>query len=113
MKQETILELIGLALNNKFENNNSDNNVPFELGQKYFIRTATYHCIGEVEKITGNFIEFKEGTFAWVADSGRFMQAINNGILDEAEPVSVKSGVNILSIIDYFVWKHKLITQQK
>lgn len=86
---------------------------PFEEGKSYFIRTVTYHCVGEVEKVTGNFIEFKEDTFTWVADSGRFMGAINNGTLDETEPVDGKAGLNTASIVDYFEWKHKLPRKQK
>ena len=52
------------------------------IGKKLFIRTVTYHLTGKVEKVMGNFLQLS--TAAWVADSGRFMQAIENGELKEA-----------------------------
>jgi hypothetical protein len=80
--------------------------VPFEIGKSYFIRTATYHCTGRVAKIVGQFLILEDA--AWIADSGRFNTAINDGHLNEVEPVNVEMGVNIESIIDFFSWKHEL-----
>ena len=84
--------------------------VPFEVKKSYFIRTVTYHLVGKVKKITGNFLELEQAS--WVADSGRFMNAIKNGTLDEVEPVGVVY-INIDSITDAFDWKHALPTEQK
>ena len=56
-----------------------------KIGKKLFIRTVTYHLTGKVEKVMGNFLQLS--TAAWVADSGRFMQAIENGELKEVEPI--------------------------
>jgi len=50
---------------------------------------------------------------AWIADSGRFMQAIETGELGEVEPVTVPVRVNIASIIDVYHWKHPLPREQK
>jgi hypothetical protein len=50
---------------------------------------------------------------AWVADSGRFTEAINDGILNEVEPVKVPTIVNIETISDAFPWTHKLPRTQK
>lgn len=80
------------------------------VGKKWFIRTVTYHLTGEVEKIVGNFLMLKNA--AWIADSGRFMQAIKEGKLNEVEPVG-QAMVNLNSIIDMFPWKHKLPNEQK
>lgn len=80
------------------------------VGEKLFIRTVTYHLIGKVEKIVGNFFALSEAS--WVADSGRFMNAIKEGKLDEVEPVG-KAFVNINSIVDAFPWKHSLKQEQK
>ena len=95
------------------QNTMNETNMPFEVGKKYFVRTATYHVVGEIEKVVGNFIVWKEDTISWIADSGRFMQAINDGNLDEVEPVKVSGGTNILGIIDYFEWTHELPRSQK
>ena len=69
--------------------------------------------VGEVATITGDFIELKKGTISWIADSGRFMNAIDMGTLDEVEPVRVRGGININSITDYFEWEHELPRTQK
>jgi len=111
MKLDKIIELIKLL--DIEENTQTQKIVPFKIGQKYFIRTVTYHLIGEVECILGQFLIFKKGTVSWVADSGRFMQAINDGLLKEVEPVKVIAGVNIDSIVDYYEWAHALPREQK
>lgn len=80
------------------------------IGKKLFIRTVTYHLVGEVKQIVGKFLELKGAS--WVADSGRFMEAIKNGTLNEVEPVGT-AFVNIESITDFFPWTHKLPTEQK
>jgi hypothetical protein len=79
------------------------------VGQKLFIRTVTYHLVGEVVKKVGNLFELKNAS--WVADSGRFMNAIKDGELSEVEPVG-KCWVNTASIVDIFPWKHALPTKQ-
>jgi hypothetical protein len=79
------------------------------VGQKLFIRTVTYHLVGEVVKRAGNLLELKDAS--WIADSGRFMNAIKEGVLDEVEPVG-KCWVNTNSIIDIFPWVHPLPKEQ-
>lgn len=85
--------------------------VPFKVGSAYYIRTVTYHCTGRVKAIVGQFLVLEDG--AWIADSGRFREAIMKGILSEVEPVEVDMFVNLNSITDAFVWTHKLPDTQK
>ncbi len=85
--------------------------VPFEVGEKYFIRTVTYFATGKVKRICGNFLELEDA--AWVADTGRFRDAIMKGVLSEVEPVEVAMFVNMNSITDAFAWTHKLPREQK
>jgi len=80
------------------------------VGTKLFIRTVTYHMVGEVVKRVGKFFQLKNAS--WVADSGRFMNAIKEGTLDEVEPVG-DAFLNTDSIVDMFEWKHKLPVSQK
>lgn len=80
------------------------------IGKSWFFRTVTYHLIGKVEKIVGSFLILS--TASWVADSGRFMNAIKEGKLNEVEPVGV-AFINLNSITDFFPWGHKLPTEQK
>lgn len=106
MKKELITELLSLVLENK------NNESPFKVGKKYFIRTVTYHSIGELKSISGKFLMFDEKEISWVAYSGRFMQAIKDGKLDEVEPIHAKGGINMDSIVDFFEWNHDIPTKQ-
>lgn|SRR3990167_3147015 len=80
------------------------------VGHNFFFRTVTYHLIGKVTKRIGMFLQLENAS--WVADSGRFMQAIKNGELKEVEPVGT-AFVNLESVTDMFPWRHKLPTEQK
>lgn len=82
----------------------------FAKGKSFFIRTVTYHLVGKVVKQDKNFLLLKDAS--WVADSGRFMNAIKNGKLDEVEPVG-DAIVNMNAITDAFPWNHALPTEQK
>lgn len=83
---------------------------PFEVGKKYFIRTVTYHQVGLLAAIKGNFLVLENASY--IADSGRFMQAIRKGELDEVEPVGVFF-VNLNAIADAFPIEWELPTEQK
>ena len=80
------------------------------VGEKFFFRTVTYHLTGRVKKIIGSIIEIENA--AWIADSGRFMNAIKEGTLNEVEPVG-RAFININSVVDFFPWKHALPEKQK
>jgi hypothetical protein len=83
---------------------------PFCTGECYFIRTVTYHLVGRVKKVLRDFLVLEDAS--WVADSGRFMQAIRDGALSEVEPVGA-AYVNLGSITDAFPWAHELPKDQK
>jgi uncharacterized Fe-S cluster-containing protein len=80
------------------------------VGTEVFIRTVTYHLVGRVKSFDGAFFELEDAS--WVADSGRFHQAIKDGTLNEVEPVGV-AFVNVGAITDMFPWTHALPTKQK
>lgn len=80
------------------------------IGEKYYFRTITYHLTGRVIRKVGDFLELEDA--AWIASSGRFMQAIKNGVLDEVEPVG-SAFVNISATTDFFPWNHELPMEQK
>lgn len=85
--------------------------IPFKVGSAYFIRTVTYFATGRIKAIVGNFLVLEDA--AWIADTGRFREAIMKGILNEVEPVEVEMFVNVGSITDAFPWTHKLPREQK
>ena len=82
----------------------------FNIGDKLFIRTVTYHHVGEVTGIKDGWLELKDAS--WVADSGRFSNAIKEGALNEVEPVGDVS-INLATVVDVFPWVHELPTKQK
>jgi hypothetical protein len=86
------------------------NDIDDFIGKKLFIRTVTYHMTGKVKARIGNFFHLTNA--AWIADSGRFMNAIKKGELNEVEPVG-EAMININSIVDMFLWKHSLPEEQK
>ncbi len=87
------------------------NSIPFVIGGKYLFRTVTYFATGEVERIEGKFIVLKNA--AWIADTGRFREAIMKGTLNEVEPVEVSMYLNSDTITDAFDWIHELPNEQK
>lgn len=84
---------------------------PFQVGEKVFIRTVTYHLTGKIKAHVGKFLVLEDA--AWIADSGRFMAAINDGTLNEVEPVKCDVRVNIDTIVDVYEWAHALPRTQK
>ena len=88
------------------------NNYEDLVGQKIFFRTVTYHALGEVKKIVGRFVHLKSAS--WIADTGRFMGWIKDGVQtnSEIEPVG-EMFVNMDTVVDFFIWKHKLPLEQK
>lgn len=103
MNTTQLIELLKLT--------NETSSEVFEVGKSYFFRTVTYHLTGKVKEVKGKFLVLTDA--AWIADSGRFQQAINKGELDEVEPVDVNVFLNIDSIVDAFEWRHDLPRDQK
>lgn len=83
----------------------------FMVGKKYFFRTVTYHLTGLVKKIIGDHFAELENA-AWIADSGRFMEAIQDGKFNEVEPIFSKTFVNLETCTDFIEWKHELPIKQ-
>lgn len=85
-----------------------------ENGNKVFIRTVTYHLVGEVtgRETVGETTFLVLENASWVADSGRFHVAIARGELSEVEFVG-PALVNVAAITDAFPWRHELPTTSK
>ncbi len=85
----------------------------WKVGKNYFIRTVTHHLTGQLVKVTREELVLKDA--AWIADDGRFMQAIKNGELKEVEPFpdDVEVIVGRGSLIDACIWAHELPRTQK
>ncbi len=92
-------------------NQNTTADHPWKIGKKYFIRTVTMHLTGELVLISKQELVLKNA--AWIADSGRFNEAlkdINN--CSEVEPFQNNVIVGRGSIVDATVISH-IITEVK
>lgn len=87
----------------------------WEVGESVFIRTVTYHLVGKIINVLkdGNKTWLVLDEAAWVADSGRFTNAMNEGKLNEVEPVDSPIRINTDSITDVFCWIHPLPRKQQ
>ena len=83
-----------------------ENTGPYEIGQNYFVRTVTYHYTGKLETVTDKEIVLSGA--AWIADSGRWAEALRTGKLSEVEPYPDKVIVNRSAIVDSSLWLHEL-----
>ncbi len=79
---------------------------PYVIGRKYFIRTVTHHLTGQLTKVTSKELVLADA--AWIADDGRFHEALKTGKLNEVEPFPGEVIVGRGSLIDACEWLHEL-----
>lgn len=60
------------------------NENPFNIGANYFIRTVTHHLTGKVIQVTRQELVLVNA--AWIADDGRFADALKTCQFNEVEP---------------------------
>lgn len=65
-------------------NTNIDPSHPYVIGQAYLIRTVTMIDTGIVIRVTEQEIVLTDA--AWIADTGRFSEAVKNAEFSEVEP---------------------------
>lgn len=80
----------------------------FQVGKSYFVRAVTYHYTGRCVSWDGKELVLADA--AWVADSGRFSEALASGKLAEVEPYPDDVPVVLMAgaIVDGSLWKHPL-----
>ena len=57
---------------------------PYTIGSPYFIRTVTHHHTGRLVAVTEHELVLEDA--AWIADDGRFADALKTGNFSEVEP---------------------------
>lgn len=108
MKLKDVMSLVDLLKN---KNVVSQSECFWQLGKAYFIRTVTMHLIGKLQGITEKELLLSDAV--WVADSGRFHNALKDGTLNEVEPFVDEVILNRESIVDATKWKHLIPNEQK
>jgi hypothetical protein len=68
------------------------------LGKKVYVQTVTYHYTGQVVELVGDESAILEDA-AWIADTGRFAQAMETGEYDEIEPIPLPIQLNYGSVV--------------
>jgi hypothetical protein len=84
---------------------------PWHVGQNYFIRTVTHHYTGKLVRVFKQELVLE--TAAWIADDGRFHEALAKGTLNEVEPMLGEVVIGRGSIVDASIWLHGLPTAVK
>jgi hypothetical protein len=84
---------------------------PWEIGLSYLIRTVTMIQVGRLIAIYP--AELLLESASWVADTGRFHDALTTGKLNEIEPFPDRAIVGRGAIVDAAIWPHDLPTAQK
>jgi len=86
---------------------------PYKVGQNYFIRTVTHHYTGKLVRVTNKELVLEQA--AWIADDGRFADALSKGTLNEVEPFPKDEPVIIGrgAVLDAVKWNFPLPSEQK
>jgi len=76
------------------------------VGECVIIRTVTHYFTGRVVSESERWIALDEA--AWVADTGRFAEALKTGVLAEIEPYPGPCLVAVGAVVDVSPWPHPL-----
>jgi len=98
--------------NNQPKNSNDN---PYEIGENYLIRTVTMMLVGKLEAVYQS--ELVLSTPSWVASSGRFNEALKDGLESlsgsEIEPFVNNVIVGRGALVDATIYNFPLPTKVK
>ncbi len=83
----------------------------FKTGDCVFVRTVTNYFVGRVKKWKDAWILLED--VSWVADTGRFSDALRKGEFSEIELYPDDVFVSVGSIVDVSRWNHSLPKENK
>ena len=109
IKLKDMMEIMNFLKNDKEADCNP--NEIWKVGNSYFVRTVTMHILGKLKLVTKKELVFENAS--WIADAGRFHDALKNGELNEIEPFCDDVIINRDCVVDATIWNHKLPDQQK
>lgn len=79
----------------------------YPVGKNVFVRTVTMSYTGRLVRVTAG--ELVIGNAAWIADSGRWADALSSGNLNEVEPYPDGDVIiSRASVVDVSTWAHPL-----
>lgn len=84
---------------------------PLSVGRAVLIRTVTHYYTGRIAQVKAHEIVLRDA--AWIADTGRFFDALSTGNLSEVEPFVGPVSINRDVLVDATEWKHPLPKTQK
>jgi len=83
---------------------------PFKIGKAYLIRTVTHIDIGIVKEVGDKELVLSD--CSWIADTGRYHDALKTGRLNEVEPYISDVILGRGAIIDATEWENDLPRSQ-
>lgn len=85
----------------------------FKSKKVYLVRTVTMYYVGEFVKLEGDYLIFTK--CSWIADTGRFSDAVKTASFNEVEPYPEESlvAVNRQAMLDAVEIQCKLPLSQK
>lgn len=83
----------------------------WEIGKNYVIRTVTMIQVGRLVEVTDEELIMEDAS--WIADTGRWMNFLKDGKINECEPFPNPIIVGRKALIDATEWTHKLPKDQK
>lgn len=82
------------------------------VGKPVFIRTVTFHYVGILVRENASWLVLEDA--AWVADSGRWADALKTGKLNEVEPFpDGEIEISRDTVVDVSAWLHSIPRDQK
>jgi hypothetical protein len=84
---------------------------PLSVGRAVLLRTVTHYYTGRVAQVKAHEIVLT--CAAWIADTGRWYDALKTGSLNEVEPFVGPVSINRDALVDATEWKHSLPKEQK
>jgi len=117
MSTESIEQLIEAEVTKRLKEREPPPTQPGErvlaVGRKVFIRTVTHHYTGRITLIEPDAVVLENA--AWIADDGRFSDALKSGDFSEVEPYpdGVTVEVSRGAILDASEWRHELPRDRK
>src|ERR1035437_9842667 len=80
-----------------------DEPTPLPVGKNVLIRTVTHYYTGKLIAVGSVFLTLDDA--AWIADTGRFSDALASGVMGEVEPFTPgRRFVSIGAIVDIGEW---------